>query len=210
MFNQDKFIQFLEDCSFIRSRIEEIVWSSEVILAITSTFHLEELDRVSVKFPNMTQKFLYTLWLILEGTNNGEKSWVNLMRVDLENKVTSSGNLWLFLRTSFGEINRNTALELLLSDPLLGYDYSTFYSIIGTQEFNQLVREIEINIKKKVTGPVQVPQRKRGYTDKGSRRADHISTVWTQKDTIDIIIEKQKSQEKLRYDFQGLFFSFMA
>lgn len=185
-------IQFLEDCDYLRSRIGEIVWSSEEIVRITTTFLQKKVEGIHCIFPKMTQKFLYTFWLILSHTNDRTNVWNNMLEIDLIEEIKQQHNIWLQTRTEFSEVNKNVAVELILQDSQFQYTYSTFYSIIGTKEFNQIVREIGVQFRFEDTGTVNIPLRKRGYTDKGSLRPTHLSTIWNDKFTLDEILRKKK------------------
>jgi len=171
----------------IQSQIEKEIWTSERIRRISSKFQQGDLDSVGIDIPVNKQRFLFTLYIALVYPQCN--SWNALILLALEEKIRILNNPWLNVRI-YSEINTSTNLELLLLSPGAGYGLAHYYSIVNNTSFIESVRKIQVVCKSVKTNRPKYPQRKRGYTDKGSLRPKHLSTIWL--NDLDIVQLREK------------------
>ena len=182
----------------IQSQIEKEIWTSERIRRISSTFQQGDLDSVGIDIPVNKQRFLFTLYIALAYPQCD--SWNALILQALEEKIRILNNPWLNIRI-YSEINTRTNIELLLLSPDAGYGLAHYYSIVNNKSFIESVRKIQVVCRKVKTNRPKYPQRKRGYSDKGSLRPKHLSTIWL--NDLDIV-QLQEKLAKAHKDEQDL------
>jgi hypothetical protein len=75
---------------------------------------------------------------------------------------------------------------------------------VNNKSFIESVRKIQVICRKVKTNRPKYPQRKRGYSDKGSLRPKHLSTVWLEELDIVQLREKIAKAQKDEQDLKDL------
>jgi hypothetical protein len=75
---------------------------------------------------------------------------------------------------------------------------------VNNTSFIESIRKIQVVDKKIKTNRPKHPQRKRGYSDKGSLRPKHLSTIWLEDLDIVQIREKIAKAQKVEQDLRDL------
>jgi hypothetical protein len=199
--NEKLLISLKENNIRIQSQIEKEIWTSEKIRRISSTFQQGNLDSVGIDIPVNKQRFLLTLYIALAYPQCD--SWNALILLALEEKIRILNNPWLNIRI-YSEFDTSTNLELLLLSPGTGYGLAHYYSIVNNTSFIESIRKIQVVDKKIKTNSPKHPQRKRGYSDKGSLRPKHLSTIWLEDLDIVQLREKIAKAQKVEQDLRDL------
>lgn len=202
----DKLEILHQTCKSFSDQIEKEIWSSERIRRINSTFHQNLLDEIKVLFPSKKQKFIYTLYIILNlGSEKG--SWNRVLLEQLEKQALELDNFWLDVRL-LSDIETVTKLNLsLIYDP--SYNLKHFYSIIHQKEFKDNIENIGIFILKKDQSKPKRILRKRGYSDKGSLWPKHLTPIWTEKKLAHQIEKEIQIHRQTRHILKELYEGFI-